>query len=270
MATVWIVVVGRRSFFGGPVSSLMARRSITSMTINSVTTRSKYHEVYRDGVFQGASNGGSFLQTDLRDGIDYAYEVIALDSNGNSLVAAQLTVNTADRPIPGVETAFTLGLDSRTYADTVAELVWLAPNRAESYEVFRNGSLYRSLDSGDYKSLYETDLEHGVDYVYRVVAYDGCDELIIEQSHTLNTGDGVTPAQQQSERLVIKSSIFSSETAEISWNGVQGASRYDIYDNEVFITNTDGRSLFIDDLVPGIDRKFLVVAFDADDFGTAG
>jgi len=249
-------------------SQLYLTRSIYSANavelLWRVPVNATSYEVYRDGVFQGASTGGSFIQRDLRDGIDYAYEVVALDASGNRLVAAQLTVNTADRPVPGVEKPFSLGLDSRIYADTVAELIWLAPNRAERYDVFRNGTLYRTLDSGDYKSLYETGLEHGTNYVYRVAAYDGCDELIIEQSHTLNTGDGVTPLPRQSERLVIKSTIFSTATAEISWNGVQGASRYDIFDNGFFITNTDGRSLFIDDLVPGTDRKFLVVAFDSD------
>ena len=230
-----------------------------------VPVNATLYEVYRDGVLQGTATGGSYLQTDLRDGIDYAYEVVALDENGNSLVAAQLTVNTADRPAPAQpQQAFTLGLDSKIYSPTVAEIIWQSPNRANRYEVFRNGELYRTLVGADYKSLYEVGLQEGVDYTYRVAAYDRCDELIIEQSHTLNTGDGVTPADAQSERLVIKSSIYSDQTAEISWNAVQGASNYDIYDNDVFIVNSDARSLFISDLVPGVDRRFLVVAFNAD------
>ncbi len=230
-----------------------------------VPANAALYEVYRDGVLQGTATGGSYLQRDLRDGIDYAYEVVALDDNGNALVTAQLTVNTADRPAPAQpQQAFTLGLDSKIYSPTVAEVIWQSPNRANRYEVFRNGELYRTLVGADYKSLYEVGLQEGVDYTYRVAAYDGCDELIIEQSHTLNTGDGVTPADAQSERLVIKSSIYSDHTAEISWNAVQGASNYDIYDNDVFIVNSDARSLFVDDLVPGVDRRFLVVAFNAD------
>lgn len=230
-----------------------------------VPANAALYEVYRDGVLQGTATGGSYLQRDLRDGIDYAYEVVALDDNGNALVTAQLTVNTADRPAPAQpQQAFTLGLDSKIYSPTVAEVIWQSPNRANRYEVFRNGELYRTLVGADYKSLYEVGLQEGVNYTYRVAAYDGCDELIIEQTHTLNTGDGVTPADAQSERLVIKSSIYSDHTAEISWNAVQGASNYDIYDNDIFIVNSDARSLFVDDLVPGVDRRFLVVAFNAD------
>ncbi|MFT6308113.1 MAG: hypothetical protein ACJA0Z_003283 [Halioglobus sp.] len=230
-----------------------------------VPSNAVLYEVYRDGLLQGTATGGSFLHTDLRDGIDYAYEVVAVDSNGNQLVTAQLTVNTADRPLPvAAETLLTLALTSKVYSSRSAEIIWQAPNRAARFEVYRNGELYRSLDGGDYKSLYEVGLTEGQNYTYQVIAFDGCDETIIEQSHTLNTGDGITPAAEQSARLVIKSTVFSNSTAEISWNSVSGASRYDIYDNDSFIVNTDGRSLFISDLIPGIDRKFRVTAFDAD------
>lgn len=230
-----------------------------------VPSNAVVYEVYRDGVLQGTSTGGSYFQSDLRDGIDYAYEVVAQDANGNRLVAAQLTVNTADRPgPPQTPRLFSLDLSANVYSSRSAELTWAASNRAARYEVFRDGELYRSLESGDYKSLYETGLNESQRYTYRVVAFDSCDDVIIEDSYTFSTADGVTPAAEQSARLVIKSTIFSNSTGEISWNVVSGASQYDIYDNGAFLENTDGRSLFISDLVPGIDRKFLVVAFDAD------
>lgn len=222
------------------------------------------YDIYRDGQHRGSASGGSFLQTDLRDGIDYAYEVRALDRTGNVLVTAQLTVNTADRPKPGTQQAFTLGLAANVYSPTVAELQWLAPNRAARYEIYRNGSLYRSLEGGDYKSLYEVGLVEGRDYQYRIVAFDRCDERIIEQSVLVNTGSGVTPPATASERLVIRASIYSDSTADIGWNAVRGARRYLIHDNGVLVADTDGRSLFIDDLVPGVDRRFLVIALDAD------
>lgn len=252
-------------------SRLYLTRSIYSASTVELLWRTPHnavlYEVYRDGVLQGTATGGSFLQTDLRDGIDYAYEVVALDANNNTLVAAQLTVNTVERPRTRTETAFTLGLDAKIYADEVAELVWQSPNRASRYEVYRDEELYRSLNGPTYASLYEVGLRSGRDYRYRVVAYDRCDELIIEQSMTLNTNSGRTPAATQSDRLVIKADYYSSATAEISWNAVKGVRTYDIFDNGVFVTNTSGRSLFVDDLVPGIDRKFRVTALDSD--GTA-
>ncbi|MGK0284641.1 MAG: hypothetical protein ACI82O_004203, partial [Patiriisocius sp.] len=114
-----------------------------------VPSNAVLYEVYRDGLLQGTATGGSFLHTDLRDGIDYAYEVVAVDSNGNQLVTAQLTVNTADRPLPvAAETLLTLALTSKVYSSRSAEIIWQAPNRAARFEVYRNGELYRSLDGG--------------------------------------------------------------------------------------------------------------------------
>jgi len=213
---------------------------------------------------QGTAIGGSYLQTDLRDGIDYAYEVVALDASGNRIVAAQLTVNTADRPMPFPELPFSLGLEAKIYSETNAEIVWRAPNRAATYNIYRDGVLYRSLDGGDYKSLYEVGLQAGRSYYYQVDAFDRCDDLIISDFINVNLADGITPPDDSVQRLVIRATEFSSSTAEIAWNSVRGARRYDIYDNGLFLENTDGRSLFIDDLVPGIDRKFRVVALDAD------
>lgn len=249
-------------------SQLYLTRSIYSANSVELLWRvplyATHYEIYRDGLLQGTALGGSFYQNDLRDGIDYAYEIVALDNQGNRLVSAQLTVNTADRPVPQPEQAFTLGLVSRIYSSTTAELSWLAPNRAARFEVFRDGALYRSLNGGDYKSLYEVGLVEGRAYAYRLIAYDRCDEKIIEQSVSVNTSAGVDPVVEASDRLVIRSTVYSRFTADISWNKVKNASRYDIYDNAAFVANTDGRSLFIDDLQPGIDRRFRVVALDPD------
>lgn len=229
-----------------------------------VPARASSYEIYRDGVLQGTAQGGSFLQTQLRDGIDYAYEVIALDVDGNQLVSAQLTVNTADRPVSIPERPFSLGIDARIYGSSSAELIWLAPNRAARYDIYRDGELYRALQGGDFKSLYEAGLVEGRDYRYEVFAYDRCDELIVSDELVINTASGVTPAAPQNTRLVIRVTEFSKSTAEIAWSVVAGAQRYLVYDNDVLVQNSAGRSLFIDDLVPGKDRRFLVIARDVD------
>ncbi len=221
------------------------------------------YEIYRDGSFLGVAQGGSYFEQNLRDGIDYAYEVRAIDNQGNTIVSRQLTINTSDRPIQTTELPFSLQLSTKIYSATQAEVVWQAPNRAQSYKVFRNGALYRELDGGDYKSIYEPSLVNDQAYEYRVEAYDGCDELIIQAETVLNTGDGVTPPDASVQRLVISVVEYSKTTAELSWNAVATATNYDIYDGSAFLLNIDGRSLFVDDLVPGDDRRFRVEARDA-------
>ena len=242
--------------------------SIYSATVAELLWRTpegaESYEVFRDGSFLGTASGGSYLERNLRDGIDYAYEVRALDAAGELIVARQLTINTSDRPQSVPERAFSLELTARIYSDTQAEVQWQPPNRATSYRVYRDDELYRELDSGRYTSIYEPSLESGVAYTYRVESYDGCDELILSDEILLNTADGVAPPETGVQRLVISVIEYSKTTAEISWNSVATANNYDIYDGNTFIGNIDGRSMFIDDLVPGTDRRFRVQARDSE------
>jgi len=221
------------------------------------------YEIFRDGSFIGTATGGSYLERNLRDGIDYAYEVRALDSQGELIVSRQLTINTSDRPMPSEERSFSLELDSKVYSSTQAEIVWASPNRARRYDVYRNDVLYRELVGGDYSSIYEPALTPGEAYTYRVDAFDGCDELIISADTTVNTADGITPPDDSVQRLVIAVVEYSKTTAELSWNSVASATNYDIYDGNAFLGNIDGRSIFVDDLVPGTDRRFRVEARNA-------
>jgi len=222
------------------------------------------YEVYRNGEFQARVNGGSYFEPQIREGIDYAYEVVALDSQGNSIVAAQLTINTGDRALPYPDVPWGLHLEHRVYSGQTAELTWDTPNRAGRFEVKRNGQTYRVLTGSDFSSLYESDLDPDTTYNYEVSVYDRCGEFIISDSVSFRTGDGATPPPAKSNRLVIEVDEYSKSTAEISWNAVDRAASYDIYQDGVFTENTDARSVFMDDLVPGIDRRFRVVVLDAD------
>ncbi len=247
---------------------LYLTRSIYSATSAELLWRTPEgaasYEVYRDGSFIGTATGGSYFDQNLRDGIDYAYEVRALDASGALIVSAELTINTSDRPMPVAERPFSLELEAKIYSDTQAEIVWLRPNRGRSFKVYRDGNLYRSLESGEFQSLYEPALQAGRAYTYRVDSFDGCDELIISDEVVVNTADGVTPPDDGVQRLVISAVEYSKTTAELSWNAVASASNYDLYDGDLFLANIDGRSLFVDDLTPGEDRRFRVVAKDVD------
>lgn len=220
--------------------------------------------VYRDGALIGEARGGAYLDRDLREGIDYAYRVVALDAFDNELVTAELTVNTDERPLPPVRRPFSLRVKARLYSSTSGEVTWDPPNRAARYEVYRDGELRRQLEGQGYSSLSESGLARDRVYDYRVVAYDRCDDLIIEDRVTLDTGAAVIPPDDGVARLVIGLRVYSDSDAEIAWNGVRGARRYTVEEGGANVQDGDGRSLFVDDLVPGRDRRFRVTAYDAD------
>lgn len=249
-------------------TELYLTRSIYSATSAELLWRKPadavYYEVYRDGVLQANVNGGSYFEPELRDGIDYAYEVVAFDSNGNAIVTAQLTINTADRPPVYPDKPFGLGLDYKVYAPGVAELTWDAPNRAARFEVELNGESFRTLEGVGYTSLYLPGLESSLSYNFKVTVFDRCDDFIVEQTVSFMPNQQRIPLSEGAERLVIEVDEYSKSTAEISWSAVANAASYDIYQDGVFTENTDARSVFMDDLVPGIDRRFRVVVLDAD------
>jgi len=243
---------------------LYLTKSIYSATAAEVLWRQPEgavsYDVVRDGALLGSATGGAWFEPDLRDGIDYAYEITARDENGNGLSTEQITVNTSERGTFTPRTPFSLELDTKVYSDTSGELVWRPPNRAAYYIVTHEGEA-EQFNGRTFSSLYLSDIPANQDLSYTVAAYDLCDELIIEDSIVLNTADGQS-TNEVSERLVIAATTYSESTVEISWNAVQGASEYTIFDNGSLIDTIAGRSLFVDDMVPGVDRKFLVVAID--------
>jgi len=221
------------------------------------------YQVLRDGELLGSATGGSFLDTGLREGIEYAYTVTALDASGRQLLTADVTINTDERPVSVPAQPFSLGLRANVYSATSGEITWDAPNRARRFEVYRDGALYRELNSPNFKSLFEAGLQADRIYQYRVAAYDSCGDLIIADEVTLDANAGST-GPRTVERLIVRLSEFSDTTAEIAWSAVLGARRYSVTDNGVQVLDGDARSLFIDDLVPGEDRRFRVIAYDAD------
>lgn len=220
------------------------------------------YDVERDGAFLSSVEGGAWFEQGLRDGIDYAYEITARDENGNALSIEQITINTSERPTFTPRTPFSLELDTVIYSERSAEVTWRSPNRAAYYIVTHNNDTER-LNGRTFDSLYLDDVTPNVDLNYTVAAYDLCDELIIEDSIVLNTADGQTPSTV-SERLVINAVIYSESTAEISWSAVAGATQYTLFDNGDLIATISGRSQFINDMVPGVDRQFLVIAQDSE------
>jgi len=244
---------------------LYLTRSIYSDTSIELLWRSPVnavrYEVYRDQKLVGTVSGGAFFDPTLEEGFDYAYEVVALDQFGNRIVASQLTVNTAERPTPATPPeVFSLKPEARIYSASHAEIIWNRPNRAAGYHVYRNGTLYKNFNG---RSVYETSLESGRDYNYRIVAFDGCGDFIIEESIRVNTASGPTPQAPLSTRLKLRHKIYSKYSAEIYWEPLEGATSYDILESGNLLRNTDGRSHFVGDLVPGIDRPFLIIARDA-------
>ncbi len=221
------------------------------------------YEVYREGQLVATVTGGSYLDTSLDDGGDFQYEVIAFDATGQEILRGQTTINTGERAIPSPEVPFALDLDAQIYGPTDAELVWETPNRAGRYDVYLNGTQVQTLVGADFASLYINGLDQGTDYNYEVISFDRCGEEIVRDSVIVNTTNP-SPVVVLDERLKLSDITYSKSTAELFWNQVDGAAVYEVVRDGVVIQSSAARSIFLDGLVPGIDRNFVVNALDAD------
>ena len=222
------------------------------------------YQVFRDGRQVATVTGGSYLDNTLDDGGDFQFEVVALDASNQVILRGQTTVNTGERAISSTPRPFGLYLTANVYGPTDGEIVWDTPNRAGRYEIYRDGRLYRSFVGADFSSLYESGLSRGVDYDYEVVAFDRCGVEIIRDTVTLNTSDPVTLPGDFDTVIKLSDRVYSESTAEIFWNQVSGAAVYQVEQNGVVVQSSGSRSIFIDGLVPGFDRRFVVSALDGD------
>lgn len=247
---------------------LYLTRSIYSATdaelLWRVPANAVSYQVYRDGVLLDTVTGGSYYDNTLEEGGDFAYEVVALDANDNVVLRGQTTVNTGDRAIPFPQMEFGLHLKPKVYGPNDGEIVWETPNRAGRYDIYRNGSLYRTLVGADFASLYESGLQRGTDYEYRVVAFDRCGEEIISGETVLNTSDPLSAANDLDPRLILSDTIYSKSTAELFWNQVAETAIYEVLLDGVVVQSSAARSYFVDGLVPGIDQPYVVNALDGD------
>ncbi len=57
--------------------------------------------------------------------------------------------------------------------------------------------------------------------------------------------------------------MYSSNTAEIFWRPVAGATQFDIEVDGAFEKSITSRSVFVEGLVPGIDRRYTITARDS-------
>ena len=136
------------------------------------------YEVRRDGVLVSTTRDASYIDTTLRGGRTYAYELVAINPLGTRSEIARVSVTTpggsggdGGSGVGGDSAvAAPSGLRSVLYSMTAGAIAW---DRAASpgfrYEVSRDGS---SLGITDGTSYVDSALAGGRSYAYEVVAID--------------------------------------------------------------------------------------------------
>jgi chitodextrinase len=131
------------------------------------------YRVYRDGKRSGQTQGTSFTDTEVTNGVTYSYYVVAYDKAdsasppSNTVSATPAAGTTADTKPPSAPPGL-----SANAGDTQVSLAWGASSDSggvAGYEVFRNGAQIAKTSATGFVDQGLTD---GVSYSYYVTAYD--------------------------------------------------------------------------------------------------
>ena len=197
---------------------LYLTRAIRSATTVELLWRApagaRVYEVYADGTLIGRPSGTAFLVEDLREGTDHAFEIVALDAAGETIVSERVSVNTAARSRPRVARPFRFEAEATIYSATEALLRWTLSSRAGRYEVYRDGEPLRRLDVPEHRHLYLTGLSPDRPATYRVVALDRCDGVVASAETRIDTSGGRAFELPSTTRDVLDEVRYALDTGD--------------------------------------------------------
>jgi len=232
------------------------------------------YEIVRNGESLGVRDALSLFENDLDPKLSYAYEVTAIDNEGNRSATASLTLSARDNnPVANNAPSKPSGLRADVYSSTSAEVFWkrsMDDGQVSGYEIIRNG---QSLGVRDVLSVFENQLDPALEYTYKVTAIDNDGNRSASASITLSTRDNNLPASNPpvgklpSKPTGLRFDIYSLKSAEVFWDRstdddvVQG---YEIIRNGQLLGVRDALSVYENDLDPSVSYTYLITAIDSD------
>ena len=130
------------------------------------------YDITRNGTLVESRDATSFFDDTLSSGIEYTYQISAVDDDGNRSGSSTVTFTTGSNPAPVGNPSVPTGFRHVIYSSTAAELFW---NRSVddglivSYEIRRDGVLVETRDASSY---FDDSLMSGNTYIYEIVAVD--------------------------------------------------------------------------------------------------
>lgn len=220
------------SFVGGdkstpvvtpPTNSLTAPTNLTASVYSSKSaelfwdrpdTFGLTYEVSRNGTVLRTTDGVSHYDNGLSAGMEYLFDVVAIDQQGQRSAASSVTLQTGGSAgtTPPVSTtvAAPTGLSASIYSSNSAEIFWDRPSTfGLTYEIRRNGT---SLTVTNGVSYYDDQLVSGTMYTYEVVAIDRQDQRSVASAVTLNTSGGTQePPVAGNPNIVEPSDVYTRD-----------------------------------------------------------
>jgi chitodextrinase len=227
------------------------------------------YEIYKNGVYFGATTDTSFNVTGLACGTAYNFTVNSFDAAQPANISAfsaptsVTTATCADTQAPSVPT----GLTASAIAQTSFTLSWNASTDnvgTFGYEIYKNGAYYGATTD---TSLVITGLTCGTAYNITVNAFDAAQPANISAFSAPKSVTTYTCVDTQAPSIPsgLTGSAIAQTSFTLSWNastdnvGVKG---YKVFKNGVYIGTTSSASFNVTGLSCGTTYSFKVSAFD--------
>ncbi len=189
--------------------------------------------VRKDGLTASVVNGTTYVDTKAGNGIEHTYEVFALsmaapedaDEQVDPFDYANHTVLTSDEVVAEgtLPAPASLMISTTTIS---AQLMWSAVQNATGYQVLRDGEVIATTLASNYV---DTGLTPGSSYGYSIRAMQGGVLSIATPEKTASTTNAVLVAPTNLRATAGDNSV------SLSWNAVSGATRYNIYRDDVLL-----------------------------------
>ncbi len=217
-----------------PTGLAVTDEGADTISLNWNTVLGAEYELRRDGnrVYSGSAT--TFSDTGLSSDTQYAYDIRAVNSAGESAwssqVFGQTVLPTLDRPS---------GLQVVSTTTTSVSLAWNEVTGADSYELRRNGSVLNQVISGS--SFTDSGLDSNSDYVYAVRAKNSAGVSPWTTDVPGRTALGIPSVP---EGLEVTGT--TTDSVSLSWDSVNGADSYEVSRDGVALGQTVSGTSFTD------------------------
>ena len=219
-----------------------------SLSWSTVSDAMSY-KVYRDNSLLETVNSNSFSEDNLADGT-YLYEVSAVNDYGESesRVGISIRISASESP-PATPTNLRASVSGSSVS-----LSWNVVNDANSYRVYRDGSLLEAVDTN---SFTDSDLADET-YLYEVSALNAYGESASKDSVSVT----INNAPPDAPTNLIAS--VSQDSVALTWDTVDDATSYNIYRDSSLLGSTTSNA-FTDTTLA--DDTYLYEVSAVDDIG---
>ena len=227
-----------------------------SLTWDAVPNATSY-KVYSNGnvVVSGFAQT-TYIVKNLTPGIQYCYEVKAVNEAGESEASESACATTESEPVTPTVPAAPANLVATATGQTTISLTWNAVQNATSYNVYNGETV---VVPGLTVTSYTVEgLTAGTEYCYNVTAVNE----IGESEHSAEacaTTLAVPTAPAAPTNLV--ATATGQTTISLTWDAVQNATSYNVYNGEtVVVSGLTVTSYTVEGLTAGTEYCYKVTA----------